>query len=151
MLGFAENEVREDRRPPAPRISRGLVSGVQGGSVKSDQKLQLVFKSRKVVARVESFDDSFMTWDGQVRSRRRRVKVYDYILDERQTRMLEEAARMANSEGLPLEETDVSRRGMLHRILWSVLSRGDTTTLGLAGAQAHIGARPSLFAERARR
>lgn len=124
---------------------------MQGGRVESDQKLQLVVKSRKVIARVESFDDSFMTWDGQVRSRRRRVKVYDYILDERQTRMLEEAARMADREGLPFEVTDVSRRGVLHRILWLVLSGGDTTALGLAGAKARIVARPSLSAEPAGR
>lgn len=80
-------------------------------------RLRLVLSSKKVLARVELVEDSLLAWDGTVRVRRKRVRVYDYILNEKQTSALSEARAMAARAGLVLEVTDLSRQGPLRRFL----------------------------------
>ena len=51
------------------------------------------------------------------------MKVYDYVLDERQERALKEARELARKSGLPLEVTDLTRQSPLRHILRSGMSR----------------------------
>ncbi len=85
-------------------------------------KLQLVISSKKVLVRVERVEDSFMTWDGQVRVNRRRVKVYDYVFDDSQARALKEARELASKSGMELVVTDLTRRSALERFFRSGLN-----------------------------
>jgi len=89
----------------------GSESDVTNGSLK------LVLSSKKVLARVDLVEDSLLAWDGTTRVRRRRVKVYDYILNEKQASALTEARELATRKGLVLEVTDLSRQSALRRIL----------------------------------
>jgi len=84
-------------------------------------KMKLILTSRKVLVRVEQVEDRFMTWDGQVRVNRRRVKVYDYLFDEAQSQALREARELASKSGMALEVTDLTRQGLLRRLLRSGL------------------------------
>lgn len=91
-------------------------------------RLRLVLRSRKVLARVEDFDsnsvlsNSLMAWNGQVFGSRRRVMVYEYVFDERQTQALREARELSEKTGLTLEVTDLSRQSALKRVLRSGLA-----------------------------
>jgi len=80
-------------------------------------RLKLVLKSKKVLSRVDLVEDSILAWDGTVRVRRKRVRVYDYILDENQSSALSEARELAARKGLSLEVTDLSRLSSFRRIL----------------------------------
>lgn len=86
-------------------------------------RLQLVVSSKKVLVRVERIEDSFMTWDGQVRVNRRRVKVYDYVFDDGQVRALKAARDLASASGLELVVTDLARQSALRRIMRSGMGR----------------------------
>ena len=91
-------------------------------------RLRLVLKSKKVLARVEDFDsnsvlsNSLLAWNGQVFGSRRRVMVYEYVFDERQTQALREARELSEKTGMTLEVTDLSRQSALKRVLRSGLT-----------------------------
>ncbi|HUH99825.1 MAG TPA: hypothetical protein VLY65_02170 [Nitrososphaerales archaeon] len=87
----------------------------------TNAKLQLVLRSRKLLVRVDDVKDSFMTWDGRMRTQRRRIKVYDYVLDDGQERALREAKELAGKSGLDLVVVDVTRQSALRRALNVVL------------------------------
>jgi len=76
-------------------------------------KLQVTVRSRKVLSRVDLVEDSFMTWDGQVRVNRRRIRVYEYVLDGDQARAVSEAREVARKTGMLLEVTDLARQNAL--------------------------------------
>ena len=80
-------------------------------------RLKLVLSSKKVLARVDLVEDSLLAWDGTVRVRKRRVRVYDYVLNEKQASALSEAQELARRKGLVLEVTDLSRQSALRRVL----------------------------------
>ncbi len=88
----------------------------------TDDKLQLVIRSAKT-SRVVEYDVPLMTQYGKVGVDRKRAIVDDYIFDERQTRALSEARDLAGKLGLTLEVTDLSRQGVLRRILRLSLGR----------------------------
>jgi hypothetical protein len=91
-------------------------------------RLRLVLRSKKVLSRVADYDsnsvvsNSLLAWNGQVSGTRRRVMVYEYVLDERQARALREARELSEKTGLILEVTDLSRQNALKRLLTSGLS-----------------------------
>jgi hypothetical protein len=97
--------------------------------VKSDlkttnSKLQLVVRSKKVLARIERFDVPVTTEDGRVRFiNRGTLKVYDYLFDEGQARALREASELAKRSGIVLEVTDLTRQSPVRRVLSFVLRR----------------------------
>lgn len=86
-------------------------------------KLKLVVSSKKVLARVEEFQtggvstSSLMAWNGQLLSSRRRIAIYDYVLDEEQMKALTTAKEIAGKSGLVLEVIDLSRQNPLKRML----------------------------------
>jgi hypothetical protein len=95
-------------------------------------KLRLVIRSRKT-ARVIEFEVPLMTWYGKVGVSRRRATIYDYVLDERQARAVKEARELAERTGFTLEVRDVSRQGVLSRILsrgWADTGGEETTRPG---------------------
>jgi hypothetical protein len=84
-------------------------------------KIRLVLRSKKV-ARIAELQgargspDSLLAWHGaSVPSQTRRVVVYDYVFDDRQTRALDEARALARRTGLVLQVTDLSRQNVLAR------------------------------------
>jgi hypothetical protein len=89
-------------------------------------KLQLMVSSRKVLARVERYDVSFRTSDGQLHVNKRTARIYDYVLDEGQTRALRESRELARRSGLTLEVTDLSRESALGRMLRVAFGRDNT-------------------------
>jgi hypothetical protein len=98
----------------------------------SKGKLRLVIRSKKT-ARIIEFEVPLMTWYGKVGVSRRRAIIYDYVLDQRQARAVKEARELAERTGFALEVTDLSRQGLLGRILrrdWSDTEGGETTQPG---------------------
>jgi len=92
-------------------------------------KIRLVLRSRRV-ARIAEFSigggssNSLMSWYGPLfPSQQRKVMVYDYVFDEKQTKALGEARDLAKRTGLALEVTDLSRQNALERALRSSLGR----------------------------
>ncbi len=98
-------------------------------------KLRLVLRSRKVVSRIAEFEmassasTSLMAFNGQLFGSRKRVALYDYVFDEEQTRALREARELAVRSGLVLEVTDLTRLGILRRMLRLGLSRASRDDL----------------------
>jgi hypothetical protein len=98
----------------------------------SKGKLRLVIRSKKT-ARMIEFEVPLMTWYGKVGVSRRRATIYDYVLDQRQARAIEEARELAERTGFTLEVTDLSRQGLLGRILrrdWGDIGGEETTQPG---------------------
>jgi len=90
-------------------------------------KIRLLLRSKKV-ARIAEFGgvasspDSLLVWHGSsFPSQTRRVIVYDYVFDDKQTKALEEARSLAKRTGLTLQVTDLSRQNALERALRSSL------------------------------
>jgi len=87
--------------------------------------MRLVLRSKKVLTRIEEYQsggvnsNSLLAWNGQLLVSKRTVRVYDYVYDERQSRALDEARELARRTGLALEVTDLTREGLLGRILRS--------------------------------
>jgi len=111
----------------------------------TNSKLQLVVRSKKVLARIERFEVPVMTMDGRVRFiNRGTLKVYDYLFDEAQERALRETRELAVRSGLVLEVTDLTRQNPLRRAVRFVLARHSPlwsapnliVGSGLAGAPA---------------
>lgn len=109
-------------------------------------ELWLVLRSTKVVARTADFEtnsvlsNSLLAWNGQVFGTRRRVMVYEYVFDERQTQALREARELTRKTGLILEVTDLTRQNAIRRIL--------RAGMGMIGGEARLrwGSKPSLAA-----
>ena len=90
----------------------------------TNSKLQLVVRSKKVLARIERFEVPVMTMDGRVRFiDKGTLKVYDYLFDEAQQRALRESQELAQRSGLVLEVTDLTRQSPLRRIFRFVFAR----------------------------
>jgi hypothetical protein len=90
-------------------------------------KIRLFLRSKKV-ARIAEFGgvtsspDSLLAWHGpSFPSQIRRVIVYDYVFDDKQTKALDEARSLAKRTGLTLQVTDLSRQNALERALRSSL------------------------------
>ena len=102
-------------------------------------KLRLVLRSKRV-ARIAEFSggapssNSLIAWYGPLfPSQKRKVMVYDYVFDDKQTKALDEARDLAKRTGLALEVTDLSRQNALERALRSSLSK-----VGGAIARLHL-------------
>ncbi len=80
-------------------------------------KLEVVVRSKKTLSRVDSYEVSTMGVDGLRRVSRRSVNVFDYVLDEQQSRALEEARDLAARSGFALEVVDLTRRSPLLRLV----------------------------------
>ncbi len=90
----------------------------------TNSKLQLVLRSKKVLARIERFEVPVMTMDGRVRFiNKGTLKVYDYLFDAAQERVLRETRDLADRSGLVLEVTDLTRQSPLRRALRFVFAR----------------------------
>jgi hypothetical protein len=90
----------------------------------NSSKLQLVVRSKKVLARIERFEVPVMTQDGRVRFiNKGSLKVYDYLFDEAQERALRETRDLARRSGLVLEVTDLTRQSPVRRIMRFLLAR----------------------------
>ena len=102
-------------------------------------RLRLVVSSRKVLARVEDYDVSFRTSDGQLHVSKKKAMIYDYVLDEAQARTLSESRELAIREGLTLEVIDLSQQSAVGRML--------RLALGRSQVQARLGRSSSLSAK----
>lgn len=88
-----------------------------------EEGLEFVISSKKVLARVETFELRTRTPDGQILVTKKTVNIYDYVLDHRQASALEEARDFASREGIILKVTDVSRLNRIGRLLRFGLAR----------------------------
>jgi hypothetical protein len=79
-------------------------------------KLQIVVRSEKV-ARLIEFEAPLMTVYGKVGVTKKWARVYDYVLDERQTHAIDRARELASDSGLILEVIDLSQVSLLRRLL----------------------------------
>jgi hypothetical protein len=123
-----ERTEEESRRMSAPSISPEGASASPAKDVRSDPKMRLTVKSRKVLVRIEEYSQPLVSMSGVIRlGDRRKVRVYDYVLDERQARAVAEARELAQRSGVALEVTDLSRKGAL----WRALSSGRDRMGGL--------------------
>jgi hypothetical protein len=80
-------------------------------------RLRLVVSSKKVLVRVDGFDVSLPGLNGQLYVSKRTVKIFDYVLDDFQTRTVEEAREFARRSGLILEVIDLSRQSVFRRMI----------------------------------
>lgn len=86
-------------------------------------KLRLFVSSKKVLTRVENYEASFRTPDGQLHVTRKTARIYERVLDDGQESALKESRELAIRRGLTLEVTDLSQRGALGRISMLVSGR----------------------------
>ena len=86
-------------------------------------KLRLFVSSKKVLARVENYEVSFRTPDGQLHVTRKAARIYERVLDEGQESALRESRELAGRRGLALEVTDLSQQGALGKISMLVFGR----------------------------
>ena len=86
-------------------------------------KLQMVVRSKKTLARKVGYDVSLRGSDGLYYVTRRTVKVYHYEYDEEQKRDIDEARELAERSGLELEVSDLTRQGLMKRIVGLALGR----------------------------
>jgi hypothetical protein len=97
---------------------------VKGDLATTNGKLQLVVRSKRVLARTERFDVPVMMQDGRVRFiSKGTLNVYDYVFDETQENVLREARDLACRSGMVLEVTDLTRQSPLRRIARLLLAR----------------------------
>jgi hypothetical protein len=90
----------------------------------TNSKLQLVVRSKKVLARIERFEVPVMTQDGRVRFiSKGSLKVYEYLFDEAQERALRETRDLAARSGVVLEVTDLTRQSPVRRMLRFLFAR----------------------------
>jgi hypothetical protein len=105
-------------------------------------KLRLFVSSRKVLTRVENYDVSFRTPDGQLHVTRKAARIYERVLDDGQESALRESKELAIRRGMTLEVTDLSRQGALGRISMlvsgRVRGRASPGSGALLGAKAHM-------------
>ena len=104
----------------------------------TEGKLRIVLRSKKI-ARIETMpggglsSSSLTSWNGPLFvSEKRRVVVYDYVLDEETTEVLKRARELAENNCLLLEVTDLSRQNPIERALKSGLD-------GFAGSLQRLG------------
>jgi len=120
--------LEESRHMSAPSLSPPQASASPANDMGTSPKMRLTVRSRKVLVRIEEFSQPLVSMSGVVRpGQRRQVRVYDYVLDERQAKAVAEARSFAERSGMALEVTDLSRKGAL----WRVLSSGRDKVNGL--------------------
>ena len=101
-------------------------------------KLKLIVSSRKVLVRIEGFDVHVDDGRGYSYRGLKRALVYDYVLDDEQTRAMKEAKELARRTGMRLEVTDLTRSNFLKRLLVTG-PRGFLQGRTLAGARPDKG------------
>jgi len=84
---------------------------------RTNGRLQLVVRSKKVLERVENFEVSTRLWSGQLLVSKRTLNVHHYVFDEAQSKALDQARELAEESGLALEVIDLSRQSAIRRIL----------------------------------
>ena len=87
-------------------------------------KIRVVVRSRKVPARTVDITEPVYSMSGiPMETRRNRLVVYDYVLDEEYNKAIQAGRKLACNLGLEFEVIDASRKGILGRVL-SSLGRG---------------------------
>lgn len=86
-------------------------------------KIRVFVRSCKVPARtIEVSDPVYGPWGVRIGTKRSRMFLYEYVLNEEHKRAIEEGHRVSCNLGLDLEVVDVTKRGLLGRLL-SLLGR----------------------------
>jgi hypothetical protein len=81
--------------------------------MRSDGKIRVIVRSRKVPTRTFDFSEPVYSPLGvPMGTRSNRLVIYDYVLDERHRKAVEEGHRLACNLGLELEVVDRSRSGL---------------------------------------
>jgi hypothetical protein len=87
-------------------------------------RVRIVVRSRKVPARtVDVIEPIYSTSGIPMGTRRNRLVVYDFVLDEEHNRAIQAGQKLACNLGLELEIIDAGKRSILGRVL-SLLGRG---------------------------
>ena len=98
---------------------------------RSPAKLKLFVKSKKVPVGVREFSVPSARGPWGASQSHIRAVVYEVILDDAQTRLMEEAKLLSNGSGLRLEVVDLGRMNPLKRLFWSrILGPGLNPSLG---------------------
>jgi hypothetical protein len=98
----------------------------------SGGKVQVVVRSRRVPTGTVDVREPVYSGSASgilVCTRSNRIVLYDYVLDEDHKRAIEEGRRLSRRLGLELVVVDVSKQGVLRRMLTSLdfgASRGPT-------------------------
>ena len=85
--------------------------------------VRLIVKSRRVPVAIAEFEFPHTSSYGFVSKVKKRLIVYDFVLDEGERRILEEVRQAAENSGLPLEVVDLGRAGLFSRIVRRLLER----------------------------
>ncbi len=85
--------------------------------------VRLVVRSRRVPVALTEVEFSHTSSYGVAYNTKKRLIVYDYVLDEGERRILEEVRRAAENSGLSLEVVDLGRAGPFRRIASRLLER----------------------------
>jgi hypothetical protein len=94
-------------------------------------KVRVVVRSRRVPTDTVDFHAPIYSGSTSgilMGSRRKRIVLYDYVLNEDHKRAIEEASNISRRLGLELEVVDASKQGILGRVLTSL---GLKTSRGL--------------------
>ncbi|MGH9918179.1 MAG: hypothetical protein ACRD6W_04820 [Nitrososphaerales archaeon] len=100
---------------------------------RSNRRVEIVLRSRKVLVRVHEYSFTDLTAPTMPMRQKRRAFVYDYVFDDDQRRMVNDARAKADGLGLDLKVTDLSKENVVARMFrrMSELSGGPRS--GLAG------------------
>jgi len=110
-------------------------------------KIRVFVRSHRVPARtIEISEPMYSSWGVRMGTMRSKKMLYEYVLNEEQEKAIEEGHRVSCSLGLDLEVVDVTRRGLLGRLL-SLLGRNgsrEPVLLVSPGRPRYHGGGPSL-------
>jgi hypothetical protein len=86
--------------------------------------IRVVVRSRRVPVALTEFGlPSYATHYGLAYSVKKRSIAYEYVLDEEETRIVEEVRQAAERSGLAVEVVDLGRAGPLSRLFRRLLER----------------------------
>ncbi len=89
----------------------------------TQETIRITIRSRKVPARIAELDLTYQTTNGPGVKVRRRVVVYEYVLDGEQRKVLEEARELAERSRARLLVADLGRESIVRRLVANLLDR----------------------------
>ncbi len=89
----------------------------------TQETIRITIRSRRVPARITELDLPSQTPNGSSVSIRKRVVLYDYVLDAEQKKVLEEARELAERSRARLLVADLGRESIVRRLVTSLLDR----------------------------
>jgi hypothetical protein len=108
---------RGGRRGKEDKAGKNVQGLLKTPMAQATKKIRIVVKSRLIPFSIREFVMPITGPFGKLYSTSRRVIVYERVLDEAQTTMVEEARKFSTLSGLELEVIDLGRKNFVSRLV----------------------------------